>query len=62
MKIKCKKCGDVIDGEFKGRLIWCACESCAIDETEYYARIIGEPEDYEKIEEEADENNSRSGV
>lgn len=62
MKIKCKKCGDVIDGEFKGRLIWCACESCAIDETEYYARIIGEQEDYEKIEEEADENNSRSGV
>ena len=27
-KIKCKKCGDIIDGELKGRLIWCSCESC----------------------------------
>ena len=50
MKIKCKKCGEIIDGELKGRLIWCSCESCAIDETEYYTRIIGDLEDYERIE------------
>ena len=49
-KIKCKKCGDIIDGELKGRLIWCSCESCAIDETEYYARIIGDAENYEVVE------------
>lgn len=48
--IKCKKCGDVIDGELKGRLIWCSCESCAIDETEYYSRIIGDAENYEVVE------------
>lgn len=50
MRIRCKKCGEIIDGELKGRLVWCACERCAIDETEYYARILGDPDDYEKIE------------
>lgn len=47
--IKCKKCGDIVDGGYKGRLVWCSCESCAIDETEYYARIMGDREDYEII-------------
>ena len=51
MKIKCKKCGDIIEGDKKGHLIWCKCHSCAIDETPYYYRLIGNFEDYERLEE-----------
>jgi hypothetical protein len=49
MKIKCKKCGDIIEGDGKGTLIWCSCRSIGIDETEWYTRLLGNPEDYEKI-------------
>ena len=49
-KIKCKKCGDIVEGGYRGRLVWCSCESCAVDETEYYARIIGDPENWEHVE------------
>lgn len=49
MKIKCKLCGDIIEGDKKGHLIWCSCKKCAIDEIPYYCRIIGNFEDYEKI-------------
>lgn len=51
MKIKCKLCGSVIEGDKKGHLIWCACQKCAIDETPFYARIIGNFEDYERLDE-----------
>ena len=48
--IKCKKCGDIVDGGYKGRLVYCSCESCAVDETEYYARIIGDADGWEIVE------------
>ena len=51
MKIKCKKCGDIIEGDKKGHLIFCSCHSCYIDETPYYWRIGGEPKDIEEIKE-----------
>lgn len=49
-KIKCKHCGETIEGDKKGTYISCFCGKCAIDETEYYYRIIGNFEDYEIIE------------
>ena len=49
MKIKCKLCGDIVEGDKKGHLIWCKCRKCAIDETPYYYRLIGNAEDYEEI-------------
>lgn len=49
MKIKCKLCGDIVEGDKKGHLIWCKCGKCAIDETPYYYRLIGNAEDYEEI-------------
>lgn len=52
MKIKCKLCGDIIEGDKKGRLICCTCESCYIDETPYYARIGGDPENWEVVKDE----------
>lgn len=51
MKIKCKLCGDIVEGDKKGHLIWCKCHSCAIDETKYYYRIIGNEGYFEEIKE-----------
>ena len=39
MKFKCMKCGDIIEGDNKGHLVWCKCGNCFIDETEYYYRV-----------------------
>ncbi len=50
MKIKCKKCGDIIKGDGKGSYIVCKCKAIAIDETEYYVRVNGNFEDYEILE------------
>jgi len=49
-KIKCLKCGDIIEGDKKGTYIECKCKNIAIDETEYYYRIIGDLEDFEVVE------------
>lgn len=49
-KIKCNCCGDIIIGDKKGTYIKCSCGKCAIDETPYYFRIIGNFDDYEVIE------------
>lgn len=51
MKIKCKKCGNIIEGDKKGHLIFCECKSCYIDETPYYWRIGGNREDFEEVKE-----------
>ena len=56
MKIRCKLCGDIIEGDKKGHLIVCKCQSCFIDETPYYYRVGGNPEDIEEIKEESNEN------
>ena len=51
MKIRCKKCGEVIEGDKKGTYITCKCKAIAIDETEYYWRINGNIEDFEEVKE-----------
>lgn len=42
-RIKCLKCGDIIEGDDKGTYITCKCKSCYIDETKWYARCGGDP-------------------
>lgn len=49
-RLKCKQCGDIIVGDGEGTYITCKCKSIAIDETDYYCRIIGNQEDWEQIE------------
>ena len=49
MKIKCKHCGEVIEGDKKGTYITCKCGKIAIDETEHYCRINGNREDFEEV-------------
>ena len=51
MKIKCKKCGEVIEGDKKGTYITCKCKAIAIDETPYCVRINGNIEDFEEVKE-----------
>lgn len=38
-KIKCLNCGDIIEGDKKGNMIWCTCGKTAIDQTPDYCRI-----------------------
>lgn len=59
MKLKCKKCNDVIEGDKKGTYIECKCGAIAVDETEYYYRVIGNREDFEEIIEDDKEVNSK---
>ena len=49
MKLRCKKCGDIIEGDKRGTFIKCKCKSIAIDVTIWYTRLIGSPEDYEEV-------------
>lgn len=51
MKIRCTHCGDIIEGDKKGTYIECKCKKIAIDETEYYWRIIGNKGDFEEVKE-----------
>lgn len=55
-KIRCKKCGDIIEGDYQGTFKQCQCKTIYIDETKYYCRIgFSSKEDFEIVE---DENNS----
>ena len=38
----CKCCNDVIWSRFSGQFKWCKCGSCAVDQTPYYFRHIGD--------------------
>lgn len=51
MKIRCKLCNTIIEGDKRGTMIYCKCGKCAIDETPYYYRINGDFGDYEELEE-----------
>lgn len=48
-RLKCLKCGDIIEGDKKGTYITCGCKAIAIDETEYYVRVIGDKSNFEEI-------------
>ena len=58
MKLRCKKCNDIIEGDNKGTYIECKCKTIAIDETPYYVRVIGNMEDIEEIKDEQDKKDS----
>lgn len=55
MKLRCKKCNDIIEGDKKGTYIMCKCKAIAIDETKWYWRIIGNQEDFEEVKEDSKE-------
>ncbi|MGL5715385.1 MAG: DUF7695 domain-containing protein [Paraclostridium sp.] len=51
VKIKCKKCEDVIWSKYSGEYVRCECGAIAVDQTEFYCRAIGNPKDMESVEE-----------
>lgn len=46
---KCVKCGDKIYWNTRKKMISCECGAISVDGCEYYARIIGEKDDYKTI-------------
>lgn len=52
-KYKCKLCGDVIQSEYDGHLKRCKCGKIAVDQSEFYTRLIGEPENIEVVDNES---------
>ena len=50
-KIKCKKCGDIIDSKSTNDYKKCSCGTVAVDDGKDYLKRIGNEEDYEDISE-----------
>ena len=50
-KIKCKKCGDIIESISVHDFKWCSCGACAVDGGHDYLRRLGYQEDWEEMSE-----------
>lgn len=48
-KYKCKKCGDIVQSKYSGHYCACKCGAIAVDQTEYYGRFIGDPDNIEEV-------------
>lgn len=57
-RIKCLRCGDIIESKSTHNFVWCSCGSCAVDGgTSYLKRVwdgeVGNPEEvWEELSEE----------
>ncbi len=50
-KIKCLKCGDIIESTSAHDFKFCSCGACAVDGGMEYLRRVGEREDWEELSE-----------
>lgn len=50
-KIKCKKCGDVIESTHRHDFKWCKCHSVAVDGGHDYLKRCGVPGGWEELSE-----------
>ena len=57
-KIKCKKCGDVIESKSTNDLKRCSCGAVAVDGGKEYLKRLGNEKDYEELREALDYINS----
>lgn len=48
-KIKCLKCGDIIESVTVHDFKWCSCKECAVDGGKEYLRRVGNIEDIEEL-------------
>ena len=48
-KIKCKKCGDIIESKSTNEYKRCSCGAVSIDGGKDYLKRIGNEEDYEEM-------------
>lgn len=49
-RIRCKKCGDILQSKHRHDFQMCKCGSCYIDGGDDYCRVGGEKEDIEWID------------
>lgn len=54
-KIKCKKCGDVIESRYLHDYVACSCGACAVDGGKDYLRRLGNPDNWEELSETTEE-------
>lgn len=55
-KYQCPNCKDIIWSKYPGEYVTCSCSKLAVDQTEFYTRLIGtfvEPYKEDKDEKEA---------
>ena len=50
-KIRCKKCGDIIESKTRHDFKWCSCKSIAVDGGLEYLRRVGNLEDIIELSE-----------
>lgn len=50
-KIKCRKCGDVIESTSVHDFKFCSCGACAVDGGKEYLKRVGERENWEEMSE-----------
>ena len=50
-KIKCKKCGEIIESVHRPDFKFCSCRSVAVDGGKDYLRRLGERENWEELAE-----------
>ena len=48
-KIKCKKCGEIIESKHRHDFKFCKCGAVAVDGGKDYLRRLGNQEDYEEL-------------
>ena len=54
-KIRCRKCGDVIESKYTHDFRFCKCGAVAVDGGKEYLRRVGNLEDWEELSECTDE-------
>lgn len=50
-RIKCKKCGDIIESRHLHDYVACSCGACAVDGGHDYLRRLGNPDNWEELSE-----------
>lgn len=55
-KIRCKKCGDIIESTYRHDFKFCKCGTVAVDGGKDYLRRCGKHEDWEELSVSADRN------
>lgn len=53
-KLKCLKCGDIIQSTHRHDFKWCGCGAVAIDGGDAYTRVVGNREDWTFVKDDAD--------
>ena len=47
--LQCRKCKDIIWSRYEGEFVSCKCRAISVDQTRYYSRYIGNPENFIEV-------------